>query len=49
MVSTAENSTEYCFEKIVYEWATKNMKGRHFLCISSENINASCVKFGLDR
>ena len=33
----------------LYEWATKNIKGIYFFYISSENVNATCVKFDLDK
>ena len=33
----------------LFEWATKNIKGINFFYISSENVHASCVKFGLDK
>ena len=35
--------------KQLYEWATENIKVIHFLYISSENVNASCIKFCLDK
>ena len=33
----------------LYEGTTKNIKGIHFFYISSENVNAYCVKFGFDK
>ena len=33
----------------LHEWATKNIKGVYFFYISSENVNATCVKFDLDK
>ena len=33
----------------LYERTTKNIKGLHFFYISSENANASCVKFGFHK
>ena len=33
----------------LYEWAAENVKVIHFFYISSENANASCIKFCLDK